>query len=129
MQHDGTQWVQGAPSAATGSNPYTQTKMNVTSFSPFAVQTQPIPTPVTGIYPNPTSDFLNVVTDLLSPGPVLFSVFDSKGQLVYQKQENLSAGLNLTRLELGRLASGIYLVKVSTRLDREFLVQRFIKTN
>jgi hypothetical protein len=129
MQHNGTQWVEGTPAAASGGDPYTQTRLNVTSFSPFAVQTQPIPQPVTGIYPNPTSDYMFVVTDLQSAGPVVFSVFDSKGQLVYQKQAALGVGLSQTRLELAHLSSGVYVVKVSTRLNREFLVQRFVKTN
>jgi hypothetical protein len=36
-RHNGTSWVKGSASAATGSNPYSQTLTGVTSFSPFGV--------------------------------------------------------------------------------------------
>ena len=129
MQHNGTTWSQSPPSAAPGTDPYTQTKQNVTSFSPFAVQTQPIPRPETGIYPNPVTSFMYVVTDLLSDGPVEFQVFDAKGSMVYRRKETMLAGLNQTRLELGHLSQGVYVIRVVTRLNNEFLVQRFIKVH
>jgi hypothetical protein len=129
MQHNGTAWVQGTGSAATGTDPYTQTKLNVTSFSPFAVQTEPIPRPITGIYPNPVRTYMYVVTDLLSTGPVVFSVFDSRGSLVYKRTETLTVGLHQTRLELGHLSSGVYTIRVTTRLNDKFLAQKFVKVN
>jgi len=129
MQHSGTAWSQGIPTAASGADPYTQTKQNVTTFSPFAVETKKKPKPLTGIYPNPTSDVLNVVTDLLNGGPVVFSVYDMKGRLVYRRQETLSAGLSQTTLNLVGLSAGTYVMKASTALNREFLSQKFIKVN
>jgi hypothetical protein len=129
MQHNGTAWSQGIPTTATGTDPYAQTKLNVTSFSPFAVETQRIPRPLTGIYPNPTSDVLNVVTDLLSTGPVVFKVYDAKGREVYRRQETLTVGLNQTTLNLTGLSAGVYIIRVSTRLNENFLVQRFLKVN
>jgi hypothetical protein len=129
MQHNGTEWVRITPSTAAGTDPYTQTKANVTTFSPFAVETERIPRPSTWIYPNPTADFLNVVTDLRSAGPIIISVFDSKGRMVYRRQVTLTAGLSRTTLDLRNLSEGVYLVKVSTKTDREFIVQRFVKGN
>lgn len=129
MQHNGTGWIAGTPSVAPGADPYTLGKTGVTTFGAFAVQTEPIPRPITGLYPNPANDHLNVVTDLLSTGPVVFSIYDDKGQLVYRKQEALTIGLNRTRLDIAHLSAGVYLLKVSTRLNEQFLVQRFLKAN
>lgn len=129
MQHNGTAWVEGTPAAAGGTDPYTQTKANVTSFGAFAVETERIPQPVTGIYPNPASDYIYVVTDLLSTGPVAFSIYDDKGTLVYRKQLELTVGLNQTRLDIGHLSAGVYMIRVTTRLNEKFLSQRFLKVN
>ncbi|MER3499680.1 MAG: hypothetical protein C4308_14155, partial [Chitinophagaceae bacterium] len=46
MHHDGTAWDTYTASAASGSDPYTQTRNNVTSFSPFAVNSPNTPLPV-----------------------------------------------------------------------------------
>src|SRR5690606_33220913 len=127
--YDGNGWTVGTATQANGNDPYTQTMTGVTALGSFAVQTTPIPRPTTGIYPNPATEFLNVVTDLLSTGPVVFSVYDSKGSLVYQKQETLTLGLNQTRLDIAHLSAGVYTVRVTTRLNEKFLVQRFVKTN
>lgn len=129
IQHNGADWITIPQSAALGGDPYSQIKTGVTSLGSFAVRTQPIPRPITGIYPNPASDHLNVVTDLLSTGPVVFSIYDSKGQLVYRKHESLTVGLNQTRLDIAQLAAGVYVVRVTTRLNEHFLVQRFVKVH
>jgi hypothetical protein len=131
MHHNGTRWLQGTGTAATGTDPFTQTRNNVTSFSPFAVQTQPIPMPVTGIFPNPvTAGFLNVVTDLRNDeGDVWFSIYDTKGSLVYRNRKALFAGVSLTRLDILKLSAGVYILKVSTNGDRELITQRFFMSN
>jgi hypothetical protein len=128
-QYGGTGWLVGAPTSSLGGDPYAQTKTGVTTLGSFAVQTEPIPRPLTGIYPNPASDHINVVTDLLSTGPVVFSVYDDHGKLVYRKHESLTVGLNQTRLDIAHLSAGVYILKVSTRLNEQFIVQRFVKTN
>ena len=130
MQHNGTTWVTAPSTPAAGNDPYTQVKNNVTSFSPFAVQTQPIPRPLTGLYPNPvTSGYLNVVTDLSQASTVKFTIYDIKGALVYTNETGLPVGLSQTRLELDKLPSGVYVLRVSTNLNIDFMVERFVKVN
>jgi hypothetical protein len=46
MHHTGGAWDSPLPSAAAGTDPYTQTRNNQTVFSPFAVRTNLTPTPV-----------------------------------------------------------------------------------
>jgi hypothetical protein len=125
----GTGWPVGTATLATGTDPFSQIKTGVTTLGSFSVQTEPIPRPVTGIYPNPITNYMYVVTDLLSTGPVVFSIYDAKGSLVYRKREALTVGLNQTRLDIPHLSQGVYLLKVSTRLNEQFIVTRFLKTN
>ncbi len=127
MQHTGGAWVQGIPTPAIGVNPYSQTRYGILSFSPFAVRVEPIPRPVTGIYPNPTTRELNVVLDLPQAGPVVFSIYDAIGRLVYEYRTDMLTGVIRTPLDLERLSSGTYLLKVSTTYNPTYLVQRFIK--
>jgi Secretion system C-terminal sorting domain len=48
------------------------------------VQTQPIPRPSTGIYPNPVATILNIVTELPFAEQFIISVYDATGKLVLQ---------------------------------------------
>jgi hypothetical protein len=122
-------WMHDTPSPALGSNPYTQVRQNITTFSPFIVRNEPIPTPRRGIYPNPTSDILNVVMLLSAPTPVYFSVFDAGGSLVHQERVTVSSGLTQTPLDLRKLSSGTYTLRVSTPGDANYMVEKFIRSN
>jgi hypothetical protein len=120
-------WVTAAAITANGSDPFTQTKTNVTAFSPFAVQTQPIPRPSTGIFPNPVSALLNIVIELQNAEPVILSVYDAAGRLVKQESRNLSSGLNLTNINVTNLSGGTYILKVSTGKSQKFMIAKFVK--
>jgi hypothetical protein len=127
MQHTGGTWVIGTSTAASGADPYTQTKTNITSFSPFAVQTQPIPRPSTGIFPNPVSSQLNIVIDLPNFEPIAVSVYDAAGKLVMQKFTALNGGVNLVHIYVDRLSAGTYTLKISTSRNSKFMVATFVK--
>jgi hypothetical protein len=129
IQHNGTSWQTITRTAATGSNPYTQIKNGVTSFSVFAVQTQPIPDAPTGIYPNPVSSILNVVVRPVVAENMTLTVYDGLGKVMMVKKESVLSGTSLLNLDVSRLAAGIYTLKVSTERDREFLVTKFFKVN
>jgi hypothetical protein len=127
IRHNGATWVAGPASPAPGGDPYTQTLSGVTTFSAFAVQSENIPRPRTGIYPNPASNQLNIVLDMLENTPATFSVYDSKGSLMIQTSSTVIAGISRTTLNLDKLASGVYVLKVSTSANPELLVERFVK--
>ncbi len=127
MHYSGGSWQIPAPTVATGTNPYTQTRTGVTSFSPFAVRTTPIPRPATGIYPNPAVTIINVVLDLTSGGPVTFSIYDAIGRLVSKTEATLNAGLSQTQIDINRFSAGAYEVKVSVGNNPEVLVGKIIK--
>jgi hypothetical protein len=127
MRHNGSAWIPGPATGAGGSDPYVQILNNVTSFSPFAVRTEPLPSPSTGIYPNPAQGIINVILNMPVNTPVTFSIYDAAGQLVQKIQQTAIAGSSRTILNIDKLSSGVYVLKVSTSANPEFLVQRFVK--
>jgi hypothetical protein len=92
-------WQSTAATAASGADPFSQTKTNVTGFSPFSVQTTPIPRPTKGIYPNPVQTLLNIVTEL----PVAQSGVISSMMLrvdCYATTGNIGAGISQTTINV-----------------------------
>lgn len=126
-RHNGAAWVDGPATGASGADPYSISLTGVSSFSPFAVRSEPIPRPRTGIYPNPARNVLNVVLDMTVDTPVTFTIYDSKGRKMTEVRSTAIAGLSRTALNLDKLASGVYVLRVSTSANPDFLVERFVK--
>jgi hypothetical protein len=122
-------WIHDTPVPALGTNPFTQRRQNITTFSPFIVRNEPIPTPRRGIYPNPTRNDLYVVMLFNEPTPVYFSVFDAAGSLVHQERVTVTSGLSQTALDLRKLSSGTYTLRVSTPTNPNYMVEKFIRVN
>jgi hypothetical protein len=129
MQYTAGAWVPGVETYATGANPFTQTKTNVTSFSAFAVQTDPLPIVSAGIFPNPVRTLLNIVVRTFGPERLTVSVFDPAGKLVRRQFQTVGFGGTLIGVDVSGLMAGTYIVKISTAGDRELLVKKFIKMN
>jgi hypothetical protein len=127
MQYIGGTWVAGTETMATGSNPYSQTKTNVTSFSPFAVQTDPLPVVDPIIFPNPVTNVLNVIVRTNAPEQMTLSVYDISGKLVKTQIENVGYGGTQLRVDVNGLRAGMYVLKISIPRDREFFVRKFVK--
>lgn len=70
--------------------------------------------PGLGLYPNPSADAVMTIDGLDSASPVVLSVFDAKGLLVYQV-ELMASGSQVVATGLGR---GLYLVNVSGEKGR-----------
>jgi sensor domain CHASE-containing protein len=120
-------WQSAAPTAATGTDPFTQTKNNVTAFSPFAVQTQTIPRPSTGIYPNPVATILNIVTDLPFTEQLVISVYDATGRLVLQQSASAGSGLSQASINVEKLSGGVYMLKIASSRSPQLLLTKFVK--
>ena len=126
-QNIGGAWETNPAAVANGTDPYTQTKNNITGFSAFSVQILPIPRPSHGIFPNPVSTDLNVVLDFQNSSSADFSVYDAAGKLVIEKNAKLNTGLTLTKINVAHLSKGIYVLKISTFYNPLFLVTKFVK--
>jgi trimeric autotransporter adhesin len=96
----------------------------VTNFTPFgAVSNFTIGTSAKGInndeltssismYPNPTSDKLNVEVTATEISNTLVKVYDLTGRLMTQVQANVTVGENHIDVNMGGFANGIYTVQV-----------------
>jgi hypothetical protein len=127
-QNIGGIWQTLTATAANGTDPFTQTKANVTAFSPFSVQTTPIPRPIKGIYPNPTKDVLNIVTELPIAQRAVISIYDAIGRLVMQKEVTIGAGISQTTINVTRFAGGIYTIKFTgTEISKVLPTVKFMR--
>jgi len=127
MQHNGTSWLPGPNTGASGADPYTKTLENVSSFSPFAVGSEALTKPITGIFPNPANREINIVMDMPANTPVVFTIYDATGRMMMRTEGSVVAGLSRTTLNIDRLSAGVYLLKVSTPGDTKFISERFVK--
>lgn len=121
-------WQSLAPGVAGGSDPFTLTRNSVTEFSPVTVQTQPIPRPVKGIYPNPVKTVLNIVTEIGTTQTAIVSVYDATGRLVMREARLFSAGLSQNSINVERLAGGVYYLQIrGTETSKLLPTARFVK--
>lgn len=64
------------------------------------------------VYPNPSSDKLNLVIGVRKDTPVKIEISDASGRRIVERQENFSATKNEVQLNVESLSKGIYFVKV-----------------
>lgn len=69
---------------------------------------------VTGVYPSPTADLLNIQFESLEEAVVTIQVRDLAGRLVLEQQVQASKGENLHEVSLNSLAAGTYSVQLVT---------------
>ncbi|MCF8299366.1 MAG: T9SS type A sorting domain-containing protein [Saprospiraceae bacterium] len=81
-----------------------------------------LPTIEIKLFPNPTSDFINI--ELLSPNKLIESikVLNLNGQIVYSQNANAAK----TQINVSKLASGIYIIEGSTKMGLYFR-EKFVK--
>lgn len=64
------------------------------------------------LYPNPSSDVVNIHFDLSTSANVKFELYDINGRLVYNDLLNNSTNVAYT-LPMNRFSSGIYLLRIN----------------
>ena len=83
---------------------------------------------ISGIFPNPASTLVNVIIDAPKRDDVTLVVMDVTGKTISQKIVNVETGSNTVPVEIGKLASGSYMVKVVCKSsDCETAVSKFVK--
>ena len=70
------------------------------------------PMTATRVYPNPTTDVLNIEVSASQPSEMSISVYNIMGQNVMNKSVNLNTGINCPSISTAELNSGIYFVTV-----------------
>ena len=65
------------------------------------------------LYPNPTSDFVNIKLDAISRGEVRVELISINGSKLKSISNEIDSGLNTLELDVSNMAAGIYFVKIS----------------
>ncbi|MBX2930306.1 MAG: T9SS type A sorting domain-containing protein [Chitinophagaceae bacterium] len=82
---------------------------------------------ITGVYPNPTRNTLNVSIASPSTERVSIVVTDISGKVLIQQQVVLNSGDNIHNLDVSRLSQGTYLIKTICNNGCESAVIKFAK--
>jgi hypothetical protein len=71
------------------------------------------------VFPNPTTDQLNVEFDLVKSSELTIDLYNITGKLVMSKDfGTLSAGYSLNRVDLSYLNAGVYILNINTNDGR-----------
>ncbi len=65
------------------------------------------------LYPNPSSENVNVTVSATKVGMATITVYDLTGRVVYSASQNLSAGNNLSSINVANFNAGAYLLNIS----------------
>ncbi|MCZ2222219.1 MAG: T9SS type A sorting domain-containing protein, partial [Chitinophagales bacterium] len=82
---------------------------------------------ITGVYPNPTRNTLNVNIASPSSERVSIVITDISGKVLVQQNVELNAGDNVKQIDVSRLSQGTYLIKTICANGCESAVTKFAK--
>ena len=77
------------------------------------------------IYPNPTSDIVNIEFDVPKGDKVSWTLYNEVGKMISTSLENVNLGKNNLTINCSSLKSGIYFV--SLNINRNTITKQFIK--
>ncbi len=66
------------------------------------------------IYPIPASSSITITFDASAVGKAMLTIINQLGQEVFSKQVDINRGNNVNNLDVGKLASGLYLLRLQT---------------
>jgi hypothetical protein len=67
------------------------------------------------IYPNPTSENISVSIHLTDNDEIVFELVDLSGRSILSSRERMSSGNHSKIIKLSELASGIYILKITSK--------------
>lgn len=77
-------------------------------------------------YPNPATDFLNIILHQSNTADVNVVVYNLSGSLVYSKSFSGAAGINNLQLSVGEFSKGLYVVNIGSQgksVNTKFIVK------
>jgi len=66
------------------------------------------------VYPNPTTNLVNIAFDQVGAGEVTLSLQDAQGRVVFKETQNLSGNKFSTQIDLSAYARGVYILEVES---------------
>jgi hypothetical protein len=88
---------------------------------------KPLILAIGGLYPNPSSDVMNVIINSPARDNMRLLITDIAGKIVKQQAANVETGSNLIMMNINDLPNGTYTIKVVSNSDFESAVSNFIK--
>ncbi len=82
---------------------------------------------LSGLFPNPAKNTMNVIIDAPAGDIVHLIITDMNGKLIKQQSSPVEAGANTIPIDITRLASGTYTVKLTCKSNWETITAGFIK--
>ena len=80
------------------------------------------------LFPNPTSDVLNINFESRANGQGTFQLLNANGRVVKEWTQAIVAGDNIIRTDVSRLPSGVYAIRAMNSRSQAILIQeRFTK--
>jgi hypothetical protein len=116
--YTGGEWdIQSTSSATTVGSMYQSQRLNITTFSPFAVVDQNSALVVNEIaqansvqlYPNPVRDYLNCIVKISEPTSV--DLINLTGEVVYSEKLNGKSGVINHTIDFSGLPNGVYFIR------------------
>ena len=77
------------------------------------------------LFPNPISNSLSMSFELKLSESLLFEIFDTKGCEITSKKEFLLAGNHTKTINVDKLSSGVYLLKITG--NKTFFAKKIVK--
>lgn len=78
-----------------------------------------------GVFPNPTSNFINIVFEDKQSTMLGLKIMNIAGQVIYQEESTSFSGKCTRSVNLGSAPKGIYLLEINT--DKQILHKKIIK--
>ncbi|MBS4044175.1 MAG: T9SS type A sorting domain-containing protein, partial [Chitinophagaceae bacterium] len=82
---------------------------------------------LTGLYPNPATEEVTISIDAPSAERITLVVTDIYGKQIMQQNITVEVGSNNTKLNVGRLSSGIYLIQLRSTKTNTNSVLKLVK--
>ncbi|GAB4298729.1 MAG: hypothetical protein Kow0068_22540 [Marinilabiliales bacterium] len=75
------------------------------------------------LYPNPTTDYVNINYYSADNQSISMSVINSKGKYVYKDRYQISSGNNLLKIDVSKFKSGKYYIVINNKIYKLIIVK------
>ncbi|MFN5845862.1 MAG: T9SS type A sorting domain-containing protein, partial [Flavobacteriia bacterium] len=79
------------------------------------------------LFPNPTTDIMNIGIVSSKNRPLTIKLYNAMGQLIFSNEVVAESGNFVYPIAVNHYASGMYQLKITDELSQEVVWQKFIK--
>jgi len=82
---------------------------------------------LSGLFPNPANNIVNVIVDAPDGDNVELTISDMNGKLIRKESKAVEAGTNTIPIDISRFTSGIYAIRLTCKSNCETVTGKFSK--